>query len=292
MEKTWSFLHRITLAGFQQTYRSIAAGCSRALWMQEWQELCTQRNKSYAGRFTYRDDQMGKPGRLWPPSTMNVLPVMYWESSLASKITSDVKSGSTAPHFPAGTIFVATLCSHSFWNRSFVISDLNNPAAMAFVRMLWCPSSIAIIWSPPQNIRAAHEIKQRSQYNFFNRQNPLESMHDAVGFWQRGGNRTLERCITAALDVEYAKPPGNKPRSMPPIDEMLIMEPPLFAATNRFDTALDMSHVPRKLVLKMAFHSCSSWSMGVLTGPANDLDWFMRWSENRSLKPSKIRTGL
>lgn len=47
-----------------------------------------------------------------------------------------------------------------------------------------------------------------------------------------------------------------------------MMEPPLLAATNRFATALAMSQVPRKLVLKMVFHSPSCWSNGVRTGPA------------------------
>lgn len=64
--------------------------------------------------------------------------------------------------------------------------------------------------------------------------------------------------MTPAFDMPYAKPPGNKLLSKPAIEEMLMMEPPLFDATNRFATALDISHVPRKFVLKMVFHSFSS----------------------------------
>lgn len=86
---------------------------------------------------------MGMPGRLCPPSTTKVLPLIYRESSLASNSTTDVKSGSTRPHFFKGTFLAATLCSHSFSNRSLVISDLNNPAAIVFVRMSYFPSSRA-----------------------------------------------------------------------------------------------------------------------------------------------------
>lgn len=82
------------------------------------------------------------------------------------------------------------------------------------------------------------------------------------------GVGTLDKWTMAALETEYAMPPGNKPRSMPPIDEMWMMEPPRFAAANRLETALDMSHVPRTFVLKIPFHSLSSWSNGVLNGPA------------------------
>lgn len=77
--------------------------------------------------------------------------------------------------------------------------------------------------------------------------------------------------MTAAFEMPYAKPPGNRLLSSPAIDEMLMMEPPRLAATNRFATALDMSHVPRKFVFKMVFHSLSSWFNGDRTGPARNV---------------------
>ena len=60
-----------------------------------------------------------------------------------------------------------------------------------------------------------------------------------------------------AFEILYAIAPGNKLLSRPLVEEMLMMEPPRFAPTNRFATALDISHVPRKFVFMMAFHSFS-----------------------------------
>ena len=86
---------------------------------------------------------MGTLGTLCPPSTTNVLPVMCCESSLASKSTTDDKSGSTLLHFPTGKNLAANLLIQSFSYRALVISDLNNPAAIVFARMLNFPSSRA-----------------------------------------------------------------------------------------------------------------------------------------------------
>lgn len=79
---------------------------------------------------------MGKLGRFWLLFIMNVLLVMYWELLLVSKIISDVKFGLIVFYFLVGMIFVVILCSYFFWNRLFVIFDLNNFVVMVFVWML------------------------------------------------------------------------------------------------------------------------------------------------------------
>jgi hypothetical protein len=86
---------------------------------------------------------------------------------------------------------------------------------------------------------------------------------------REGTEETFVSWFRPAFDTEYAKAPGKMPRSRPAMEEMLMIEPSLFAAIIRFPTAFDISHAPRRLVFMIVFHSSSSCVKGVFTGPTH-----------------------
>ena len=88
---------------------------------------------------------MGTPGRVAPASTMYSLPVTYPEESSIKYRTRDVKAGLVVPYVRRGTVFIATLLSHSFSMRFSVISDRNSPGDTELTRILYTPNSKAII---------------------------------------------------------------------------------------------------------------------------------------------------
>lgn len=90
---------------------------------------------------THREEKIGTPGNVFPPSTMKLLPETYFDESCIRYLISDVNAGSDGPNFLKGTVFKATLLSQSFCIRSWVISDLKSPGFIEFTLILSIPSS-------------------------------------------------------------------------------------------------------------------------------------------------------
>lgn len=140
-------------------------------------------------------------------------------------------------------------CQSSLWNRWSIIQTQN--------------------WKSTAWLTYVHFFKNTNEYNQEKK---------------KGMEETFVRWFRPAFDTAYAKPPGNMPRSRPAMEEMLMIEPSLFAAFIRFPTAFDISHAPRRLVFMIVFHSSSSCVKGVFTGPTHIQTENKGWIHIHSIK--------
>ncbi|KAL6988046.1 hypothetical protein U1Q18_013793 [Sarracenia purpurea var. burkii] len=94
--------------------------------------------------YIQREEKIGTPGKVTPPSTMNMLPVTYSEESWIKYRATEVNARFAVPRSLRGIVFKATLCNQFFFMRPAVISDLKIPGQIELTLISCFPSSIAI----------------------------------------------------------------------------------------------------------------------------------------------------
>jgi hypothetical protein len=135
---------------------------------------------------------MGTPGKEPPASTMKLFPDTYSDKSWIRYRMMDVIAGLVVPYVFRGLVLSHTRWSHSFSISADVISDLNTPGAIEFVRMPNPPSSIANTWIWYFILMLITKVLEIHQYEWEHKKNyPCKGSN--TGFWRHicSGTREL-----------------------------------------------------------------------------------------------------